>query len=56
MALLHLRPDGWTFQRIDVTPALFNAFRGLLTFAIFMFAHQRIDGLVRASKSGAATP
>ena len=56
MALLHLRADGWTFQRIDVTPAIFKAFQGLLTFAIFMFANQRIDSLVRAQKSGAAAP
>lgn len=56
MALLHLRPDGWTFQRIEVTPSLYTAFRGLLVFATFMWTHQHIDTLVRASKQGAATP
>lgn len=56
MALLHLRPDGWTFQRIEITPALFTAFRGLLTFATFMWTHQSIDAVVRAQKQGAATP
>lgn len=56
MALLHLRPDGWTFQRIEVTPSLFTAFRGLLTFATFMWGHQSIDSLIRAQKQGAAAP
>ena len=55
MALLHLRADGWTFQRIDVTPPLFTAFRGLLAFGTFMYANQRIDTLVRAQKQGAAS-
>jgi hypothetical protein len=56
MALLHLTATGWTFQRIEVTPALFAAFRGLLTFATFMFGHQRIESVVRAQKQGQATP
>jgi hypothetical protein len=55
MALLHLRPDGWTFQRIDVTPALFTAFRGLLAFASFMWTHQHIETVVRAQKEGHAS-
>ena len=54
MALLHLTTKGWTFQRIEVTPALFAAFRGLLTFATFMFGHQRIESVVRAQKQGSA--
>jgi hypothetical protein len=52
MALLHLTADGWTFQRVKVTPDLFAAFRGLLTFATFMAANQTIDGLLDFTKSG----
>jgi len=52
MALLHLTADGWTFQRVKVTPALYGAFKGLLTFATFMFANQSIDGLLDGVKQG----
>lgn len=54
MALLHLRPDGWKFQAIKVTPRLFTAFRGLLAFATFSAEHPTIDTLVLAEKSGSA--
>lgn len=54
MALLHLRPDGWKFQAIKVTPKLFKAFRGLLLFAKFSAEHPTIDTLILAEKSGSA--
>jgi hypothetical protein len=52
MALLHLTPEGWTFQRIKVTPKLFNAFRGLREFATFMAEHQQIESLVFSEAKG----
>jgi hypothetical protein len=54
MALLHLRADGWTFQRIKPEPRMFRAFQGLLVFATFMADHQSIDGPVTASREGHA--
>lgn len=54
MALLHLRPDGWKFQAIKITPKLFRAFRGLLAFATFSSEHPTIDTLILAEKTGSA--
>lgn len=54
MALLHLRPNGWKFQAIKVTPKLFKAFRGLLLFATFSAEHPTIDTLVLAQREGSA--
>lgn len=56
MALLHLRPEGWKFQALKVSPDLFVAFRGLLAFAKFSSDHPTIDSLILAEKSGAAAP
>lgn len=52
VALLHLRPDGWTWQQVRVTPRLYRAFTGLLDFALFAHAHPSIDGLITATKTG----
>jgi hypothetical protein len=57
MALLHLTPDGWTFQRVRVTPRLFGAFRGLLNFSTFMAENLSIDGLIQGEiKGGVGIP
>ena len=57
MALLHLTPEGWTFQRVRVTPKLYGAFRGLLTFSMFMAANLVIDGLISGEiKGGVVVP
>lgn len=52
MALLHLTADGWSFQRVKVTPRLFAAFKGLLTFSTFMFENQSIDTLLDGVREG----
>lgn len=54
MALLHLRPDGWKFQVLKITPEVFTAFRGLLAFATFSAKYPTIDTLLAGEKSGAA--
>lgn len=54
IALLHIRPDGWTWKQVTPTPRMFRAFRGLLDFATFAHEFQKIDDLVHASKSGSA--
>jgi len=53
-ALLHLSETGWTWERVQLTPAMFNAFRGLLTFGQWMFANQSLDGLLSVKKEGSA--
>ena len=57
MALLHLTPEGWTFQRVRVTPRLYSAFRGLLNFSTFMAENLSIDGLIQGeAKGGVVVP
>ena len=45
MALLHLTPDHWDYLRIPATPELFDAFRGLCTFATWAAQNPDIKGL-----------
>jgi hypothetical protein len=54
IALLHIRPEGWTWQVINVTPDLFSAFRGLLTFATWAHKNKKIDSLLESSEEGHA--
>jgi hypothetical protein len=54
IALLHLRPDGWTWQVIHATPDLFSAFRGLLTFATWAHRNKKIDTLLESEVKGHA--
>jgi hypothetical protein len=54
IAILHIRPDGWSWKVIDVTPDLFSAFRGLLTFATWSHKHKKIDSLLESIEEGHA--
>lgn len=54
MALLHLQDEGWHWQEVRVTPQLWAAFKGLLTFAVFAHANPDIDGLVSDEDTGAS--
>jgi hypothetical protein len=54
IALLHLRPDGWKWQVIHVTPELYGAFKGLLTFASWAHKYQDMLGLIEAEATGHA--
>lgn len=54
IALLHLRPEGWTWQVIHVTPELYDAFKGLLAFAMWAHKYQDMLGLIEAEASGHA--
>ena len=55
-AVLHLRPDGWTFKVIPASDNTWVAFRGLLAFARWVAAHPNLDGLVSATKAGGVKP
>lgn len=44
MALLHLRPDGWEWQEVEVTRELVNAFNAMLVFSLW--AHQNVRGSI----------
>lgn len=54
MALLHLRDDGWEYQRIKPTPEMFEAFKGLLKFAVFANKFPDVEALLEDSEKGAA--
>jgi len=54
IAILHVRPEGWTWQVIHVTPELFSAFRGLLTFATWSHKNKKIDSLLESQEEGHA--
>ena len=57
-AILHLRPEGWTFQTID--PAqygrLWMSFTSLLDFAMWAHEFPTVDNLISHSLKGTATP
>jgi hypothetical protein len=52
MALLHLSPGQWKYQRVPATAEMFEAFRALATFATWMAAHPDIAGVVDYEDSG----
>ena len=47
-AILHLRPEGWSFKIIRPTlhGAIWMAFNDLLGFAMWVYANPNIDGLI----------
>lgn len=54
IAVLHLAADSWEFYSLEATPAVWNAFRGLLTFGVWMAGHGGIDTVSLGSRKGAA--
>jgi hypothetical protein len=54
IAILHIRPDGWSWKVIEVTPDLFSSFRGLLTFATWAHKNKKIDSLLESVEEGHA--
>lgn len=52
MALLHLRADGWTYQRVPADSDMFTAFRALAKFAVWMAKHPDLKGLVDDEQHG----
>jgi hypothetical protein len=54
IAVLHLAADGWQFYSLDASPDVWNAFRGLLTFGVWMAAHGPIESVILGSRKGAA--
>ena len=56
MAVLHLADDHWEFQVMRSDPATWRAFRGLLSFATWMSAHQAVESVVVASRRSSAVP
>jgi hypothetical protein len=54
MSLLHLRPEGWEWERIAIDRQMVVAFNGLLAYAKWANQHQRMDGLIESSSKGKA--
>jgi hypothetical protein len=54
MSLLHVRPEGWEWQRIDIDRYMVVAFNGLLAFAKWAHAHPDMGDLLDFSTGGAA--
>lgn len=54
VAILHLRPEGWEWEKLRLDNDLYRAFAGLLAFAKFSHAHPRIDDLLVARVKGSA--
>jgi hypothetical protein len=53
-AVLHLRPDGWSFKTIPGTERTWQAFRSLLNFATWVDDNPTLDNLLGATKEGHA--
>jgi hypothetical protein len=53
-AVLHLRPDGWSFKTLPGTDRTWVAFRALLNFAEWVDDNPTIDNLIGAVKEGHA--
>lgn len=54
IGILHLRPDGWEYVELTLTKELWVAFRGLLTFAVWLENNKDIEPLVSVRLTGAA--
>ena len=52
MALLHLSEDGWRYQRVPADAEMFEAFRGLIKYAVWMAEHPDIVPLLDEDVSG----
>jgi hypothetical protein len=53
-AVLHLRPDGWSFKTIPSTERTWKAFLSLLDFATWVDDNPTLDNLIGATKEGHA--
>jgi hypothetical protein len=53
-AILHLRPEGWSFKVIPPSSSTWIAFRALLVFARWTHQNPNMDTLISASKTGEA--
>jgi hypothetical protein len=54
VAILHLNEEGWEFLRIEVVRDAWDAFRGLLTYAVWTSAHATEETFTVASRKGSA--
>ena len=52
MALLHLTDSSWEYLRIPADAAMFEAFKGLIRFAVWMAAHPELAPLVDDQQMG----
>lgn len=53
-AVLHLRPDGWSFKQIPGTERTWQAFLSLLDFALWTDDNPTLDSLLGAIREGKA--
>lgn len=56
MALLHLRPDGWAWEEVSITPDMWVAFNGLLAYAKWAAANPTVETLLGRTVTGQAIP
>lgn len=54
MAVLHLSDTGWEFRALRPDSGTWDAFRGLLQFAVWMAGHDKADSVTVAKRSGEA--
>jgi hypothetical protein len=54
ISLLHLRPDGWEWERLAIDRPMVVAFNGLLAYAKWANANPKMDTLLESSQKGAA--
>jgi hypothetical protein len=54
MSLLHVRPEGWEWQRVDIDRYMVVAFNGLLAFSKWAHAHPTMDDLFDSVTGGKA--
>jgi hypothetical protein len=54
MSLLHLRPEGWEWERIAIDRQMIVAFNGLLAYAKWAHQNQKMDGIIESSLKGKA--
>jgi len=52
MGILHLAADHWTYQQVPATAPMFEAFQGLLKFAIWMATHPDMTNVVEGTRTG----
>lgn len=54
LAVLHLAEDHWEFRSLRADPATWAAFRGMLTFALWLRDHPEIQSITDGTRKGTA--
>jgi hypothetical protein len=54
VSLLHLRPDGWEWEKVDIDRHMVVAFNGLLAYAKWAHLHPTMENLLESTQKGSA--